>query len=191
MEPDRDAFQAEALAALNSVYRFARQLTQDPADTEDLVQDTYLRAFQNFQQYRLGTNCTAWLFTICRNLWVQKRQRENRITPYADADLQEIVASRQVRRAGGDILPRIFDMPEFGDVLERALASIPETYRTPVVLIDAEDHTYATAAAIVGVPIGTIRSRLFRGRRLLQQQLMAYAEDAGLIAPSEAKEADD
>ena len=171
------------MPALDSVYRFACQLTRDPSDAEDLVQDTYLRAFQNRHRYELGTNCTAWLFTICRNLWLQNRQRESRITPYADTELDDLAGPRGQWPATGS-LASVFDLPEFDDVLQRALESIPENYRTPVVLIDAEDNTYATTAAILGVPIGTVRSRLFRGRRLLQGKLLAYAEDAGLVSAS-------
>ena len=186
MATELQAFEREALDALDSVYRFAWQLTHDPVDTEDLVQDTFLRAFQHRHQYQLGTNCTAWLFTICRNLWIQQRQREERITSYDDTDLEDIATSKWALDSGAPLSPAIFDLPEFDDVLRRALASIPETYRTPVVLIDIEDYTYATAAGVLDVPIGTVRSRLFRGRRLLQRRLVAYAQDAGLIPESPA-----
>ena len=180
-------FEAETLAALDSVYRFARQLTKDPADTDDLVQDPYLRAYRSRHQYRLGTNCTAWLFTICHNTWIQKRQRESRITALQNSELDEVASARPYHTGGGDLaLRRIMELPEFDAVLGRALGLLPEIYRTPVVIIDVEDQTYDAAAAILSVPIGTVRSRLFRGRRLLQQHLTAYAEDAGLITSGSA-----
>ena len=180
-------FERETLAALDSVYRFAMQLTQDAADSDDLVQDTFLRAYKHRDQYELGTNCTAWLFTICRNLWIQKRHREQRVTACEDAELEELALAYRTASVETD-LSRVFDLPEFDDVLQKGLESIPETYRTPVVIVDVEDQTYQGAADILGVPIGTVRSRLFRGRRLLQDWLTAYAEDAGLVSRTVALE---
>ena len=177
------AFETETLDALDSVYRFALQLTKDPCDCEDLVQDTLLRAYRSRHQYRLGTNCTAWLFTICHNLWIQRRMRERRVTAWEEADLDDLASSRRLQNGTIDLpLRRVVELPEFDEVLRRALAVLPEIYRTPVVVIDVEDQTYESAAAILDVPIGTVRSRLFRGRRLLQRQLIAYAEDAGLTS---------
>jgi RNA polymerase sigma-70 factor (ECF subfamily) len=183
--PTENGFEKEALDAMDSVYRFALQLTRDPSDCDDLVQETYLRAYRNRHQYRLGTNCTAWLFTICHNLWVQQRQREQRVTAWQESDLDELASAR--RHAHGAVEPalrRMMELPEFDEVLRHALALLPEVYRTPVVIIDVEDQTYESAAAILAVPIGTIRSRLFRGRRMLRDRLLAYAQDAGLAAGS-------
>ena len=184
---DETTFEGETLEALDSVYRFALQLTKDPADSDDLVQDTYLRAYRSRHQYRLGTNCTAWLFTICHNLWIQKSQRESRITAVENSELDEIASARRHQNGVVDLaLRRIMELPEFDDVLIRALTTLPEIYRTPVVIIDVEDQTYDSAATILNVPIGTVRSRLFRGRRLLQQHLIAYAQDAGLVMSGRA-----
>ncbi len=178
------SFEEETLGALDSVFRFALQLTKDPADRDDLVQDTYLRAYRARHQYKLGTNCTAWLFTICHNVWIQKQQRDGRMTSWEEADLDEIATARRIDTGFVDAsLRRVVELPEFDGVLTRALAVLPEIYRSPVVIIDVEDQTYDSASTILDVPIGTVRSRLYRGRRLLQQQLAAYAEDAGLIAP--------
>ncbi len=178
-----DGFETETLDALDSVYRFALQLTKDPCDCDDLVQDTYLRAYRSRHQYRLGTNCTAWLFTICHHLWIQQRQREGRITAWQETDLDGIASSRRFENGAIDVsLRRVLELPEFDEVLSRALGALPEIYRTAVAIIDVEDQTYESAATILDVPIGTVRSRLFRGRRLLQRQLFAYAEDAGLIS---------
>jgi RNA polymerase sigma-70 factor (ECF subfamily) len=181
------SFEEETLSALDSVFRFALQLTKDPADRDDLVQDTYLRAYRARHQYKLGTNCTAWLFTICHNVWIQKQQRDGRMTSWEEADLDEIATARRLEIGFVDVsLRRLVELPEFDGVLSKALAVLPEIYRTPVVIVDVEDQTYDAASTILEVPIGTVRSRLFRGRRLLQRQLVAYAEDAGLIhSPSE------
>lgn len=178
----RAAFERETLAALDSLYRFALHLTRDPAEADDLVQDTYLRAYRNRDQYQLGTNCTAWLFTICRNAWAQKRHREERVTPCELTKLDELALSHRDYPSSGDgCLSDVLELPEFDEVLARALAAVPVTYRMPVAIVDVEDQTYQAAAEILGVPIGTVRSRLFRGRRLLQQGLLAYAQDAGLV----------
>ena len=175
-------FEGETLAALDSVYRFALQLTKDPSDSEDLVQDTYLRAYRSREKYQLGTNCTAWLFTICHNLWIQQSLREQRMTACEDAELDEIALVRRRHSGTADVaVRRVVELPEFDEVLDGALSGLPEIYRTAVVIVDVEDQTYDTAAAILRVPIGTVRSRLFRGRRLLQERLTAYAEDAGLL----------
>ena len=177
------AFEQETLAALDSVYRFSMQLTKDPADADDLVQDTFLRAYKSRHQYRLGTNCTAWLFTICHNLWIQKRQRDGRMTACENSELDQLAAVSRYELGDVDLsLRRLLELPEFDDVLGRALGVLPEIYRTPVVIVDVEDQTYEAAATILRVPIGTVRSRLFRGRRMLQDHLTAYAEDAGLSA---------
>ena len=184
---DETTFEGETLAALDRVYRFALQLTKDPADSDDLVQDTYLRAYRSRHQYRLGTNCAAWLFTICHNVWIQKSQRESRITTYENSELDEIASTRRHQNGVVDLaLRRIMELPEFDEVLSRALTMLPEIYRTPVVIVDVEDQTYDAAATILNVPIGTVRSRLFRGRRLLQQHLIAYAQDAGLVMSGRA-----
>ena len=170
------------MAALDSVYRFALQLTKDPSDSEDLVQDTYLRAYRSREQYQLGTNCTSWLFTICHNLWIQQGLREQRMTACEDAELDQIASVRRHHAGTADLALRsAVELPEFDEVLDGALSALPEIYRTAVVIIDVEDQTYDTAAAILRVPIGTVRSRLFRGRRLLQERLTVYAEDAGLL----------
>lgn len=180
-------FESETLEALDGVYRFALQLTRDPSDAEDLVQDTYLRAYRSRHQYQLGTNCTAWLFTICHNLWIQKRQREGRVTAVEDETLDELASARRGTDASiGPSMRNVLELPEFGDVLSEALADLPEVYRSPVVIVDIEDQTYDAAATVLGVPIGTVRSRLFRGRRLLQRRLVAYAQDAGLVVRNRA-----
>lgn len=175
-------FDDEALAALDAVYRFAVHLTRDAADADDLVQETYARAYAHRAQYTLGTNCTAWLCTICRNVFLRQKARVEREPPVADPDLESLAAAAVFIAAQGYGLDDdAFERPDFRVALQRALQRLPNAYRSAVILVDVEDMNYADAAAVLGVPIGTLRSRLFRGRRLLQQDLLQFAVDAGIV----------
>lgn len=179
----REAFEREALPHLNSVYRFALSLSGNEAVAEDLTQDTFLNALKAWRQYEPGTNCRAWLFTICRNLRSRQAVRQNREEP-ADAAELESLASAALHSGLSESDPQrgFLDAPELGDVVRAELQKLPEEYREVIVLSDLEDQSYATIAAVLGVPIGTVKSRLFRGRRLLQEALIEYARDAGLVA---------
>lgn len=177
------------LASIEVVHRFALQLTQDPIAAEDLVQETYLRALAHRAQYTLGTNCRAWLFTICRNAFLKGAVRDARETAVGDAELEAMgAAAMHAAVAASDPTGAVFERADLDDAVRRALDKLPDEYRAVVALVDIEDQSYATVAGILGVPVGTVRSRLFRGRRLLQKELLAYAVDAGLIsAPAEPK----
>lgn len=180
----RDAsFDAMALAALPHVVRFARSLAHDDALADDLVQETYLRAYRSWETFKEGHDARRWLFTICRNVYLRQREREARVvdTSGEDAELESLAASvehRDASRLGdGDLLDRIDVAP----AIRAALAKVPEVYRTAVILVDVEGESYETAAEVLGVPVGTVRSRLFRARRLLQQSLYTHAVDAGIV----------
>lgn len=180
--PDsREAFEHEALPHLNSVYCFARALTGDDSAAEDLTQDTYLNALKAWRQYTPGTNCRAWLFTICRNLRVRQAVRAHREEPADVAELESLASASLEASLGGEE-NGFFDAPDLGDALRRELAKLPEEYREVVALSDVHDQSYETVARILAVPVGTVKSRLFRGRRMLQEGLMVYARDAGIIA---------
>lgn len=176
-----DAFSALALTALDDVYRFARSLTRDEADAEDVVQETYLRAFRSWQTFQMGTDVRRWLFTIARNVFLRSRERGQREVTLDD-DGAEAVDAAQARaawlRRGLDPLLARADL---APAIQEALDAIPETFRSAVVLVDLEDQSYEDAAAVLGVPVGTVRSRLFRGRKLLQEQLLLHAQDLGII----------
>jgi RNA polymerase sigma-70 factor (ECF subfamily) len=175
-------FEQELLSAIEAVHRFAVHLVRDAARAEDLVQETYLQALAHRHQYEPGTNCRAWLFTICRHLHLKRGARADREVATEDAALEALAAAGvHAGMAGTDPEGALFERPELAEVVGRALARLPEEYRAVVALIDIEDQSYADAARVLGVPVGTVRSRLFRGRRLLQEDLLAYAEDAGLI----------
>ena len=182
--PDRrSAFEAEALPYLDAVYRYAYALARDRAAAEDLTQDTFLQALRHWEQYRPGTNARAWLFTICRNLFLRQRERRAREEPTETAVLDGLAAATQSFAAPPDAGRALFDAPELGDVIRRELDKLPTEYREVVELSDLQDQSYADIAQVLGVPLGTVKSRLFRGRRLLQEALVDYARDAGLLPP--------
>lgn len=178
--PERDAsFEAEALPWLSDVYRFALSLTRDEANAEDVVQETYLRAYRSWHTYQPGTDARRWLFTICRNVFLRTRERESRQVDVEDGDVEAVAAVRQLEDAPRDSAEALLSRVDLAPALDRALRDLPEPFRSAVVLVDVEDQSYEAAASILDVPIGTVRSRLFRGRRLLQNELLDYARDAG------------
>jgi RNA polymerase sigma-70 factor (ECF subfamily) len=183
---DHDAFSALALTALDDVYRFARSLTRDPSDAEDVVQETYLRAFRSWKTFQAGTDVRRWLFTIARNAFLRSRERGQREV-ILDDDGAAAADAEQAQEAwvrGG--LDPILDRTDLGPAISAALAELPEVYRSAVVLVDLEDQPYEAAAEVLGIPVGTVRSRLFRGRKLLQQRLAQHARDAGIIPDDDA-----
>jgi RNA polymerase sigma-70 factor (ECF subfamily) len=154
-------------------------LTRDAADADDLTQETFLRAYENWSTFRPGTDCRKWLFAICRNLFLRHQQRSRRFVAVDDAD-GELTATRQLYfRARAEGMKDVFDHLDIGPALERGLASLTPEHREAIILIDVEDYTYADAAVTLDVPIGTVRSRLFRARRILQGVLLEYARDMG------------
>jgi RNA polymerase sigma-70 factor (ECF subfamily) len=179
----RAAFQAETLPHLDAVYRYAYALSRDRSEAEDLTQDTFLQALRHWDQFRPGTNARAWLFTICRNLFLRQRERRSREEPTEAAVLDGIAAAARAFAAPPDAGRALFDAPELGDVIRRELDKLPAEYREVVELSDLQDQSYADIAQVLGVPLGTVKSRLFRGRRLLQEALVDYARDAGLLPP--------
>jgi RNA polymerase sigma-70 factor (ECF subfamily) len=180
MTRERDArFEVEALPWLDDVYRFALSLTRDPADADDVVQETFRRAYRSWHTFQPGSDARRWLFTITRNVFLRSRERERRHVEVEDGDLEALntfIAHGQMVRDGADqILSRI----DLAPALRRALDELDEPFKSAVLLVDLEDQSYEAAAAILGGPIGTVRSRLFRGRRILQDKLITYARDAG------------
>jgi RNA polymerase sigma-70 factor (ECF subfamily) len=181
---DRDAaFERDVLRCLPDVARFARALTHDAADADDLVQETFLQAYRGYHTYVAGADPRRWLFTICRHAFARERGRAARVITTADgtdAELETLAAVRghaAAMRAGDDVLLARLDL---GPAIARAMAALPEAFRAAVLLVDGEGQSYEAAAAVEGVPVGTIRSRLFRARRLLQEALLDHARDAGV-----------
>jgi RNA polymerase sigma-70 factor (ECF subfamily) len=180
-------FEREALPWMDDVYRFARSMTRDEADADDLVQETYLRAYRAWHTFEPGSDCRRWLFTICRNVFLRTRVREARRvdTGGDDAVLETMAAVREASPFAQQNADAIFSRIDLVPAIRKALGTLPDAFRSAVVLVDVEGQSYDEAATVLGVPIGTVRSRLFRGRRLLQQQLLTYAKDSGIAVPEE------
>jgi RNA polymerase sigma-70 factor (ECF subfamily) len=179
--PDTDTeFAATALPLLPYVVRVARALTRDEADADDLVQETFLRAYRSWHTFQPGTDCKRWLSQICRNLMVDDRRREQREMAFPAHELESLAAvevHQQAQAAGvGDMYARM----DLGPAILAAIATLDPIFRDVVVLSDVEDLSYAEIAGRLDVPVGTVRSRLYRARRQLQEQLLDYAVDAGL-----------
>ena len=180
------SFENEALPHLDAVYRFAFRLTGSAPDAEDLVQDTFLRAYRSWNRYEPGTRAKSWLFTICRNAFLRQRQHDTR----RDEVMQKAVQTSGDADIGTEtalFMPYQQD-PEgsfFFSLIDRTIIEmierIPAEFRDVVLLSDLEGFTYAEMADLLEVPIGTIKSRLFRGRRLLQDRLYHFATEAGYL----------
>lgn len=172
-------FEEEALVHLDTLYNVALRLTGNASDAEDLVQDTVTKAFRAWDKYQRGTNCRAWLVTILRNTFINQFRRESkRPTPVQFDTVEDfsVFETVQDRDPEGSFYRSIVD-----DEVKRAIQELPEDFRIPVVLSDVEGMGYAEIAEILGVPVGTVKSRLFRGRRRLQQRLYEYALEMGYI----------
>lgn len=177
------AFDAEALPHLDALYRVALRLTGDPSQAEDLVQDTMLKAYRSWRQYRPGSNAKGWLLTILRNTFINDYRRR-KLEPIA-TDL-EAVEPHAIYRAIEDVDPEgaFFDRIVDDKVLE-AIDALPPDFREVLVLSDMEGLRYGEIAETLQVPVGTVKSRLFRARRQLQAALYAYAVESGIIPPRE------
>jgi RNA polymerase sigma-70 factor (ECF subfamily) len=173
------AFESEALPLLPNVARFARLLTRNLVDAEDLTQETFLRAYEHWSTFRPGTNCRQWLFAICRHAYLRDRKRAARFVATDDPDHESFAARALYDFAATSGLGALFDRVDLGPSIERGISELPDDYRETLLLIEVEDRSYADAADILGVPIGTVRSRLFRARRLLQESLIEHARDRG------------
>ena len=174
----RKQFEDEALVHLDALYSFALKLTRSRDEAEDLVSDTVLRALDRWEQYRLGTNIRAWLFTILYHAFVSRKRRVDA----REVQLPEDIDARSAYEVVGEADPegRFYDS-FLDEEITRAIDALPEDYRSAVVLSDVQGLRYAEIAEILGIPEGTVKSRLFRGRRILQRKLIHYATDMGYI----------
>jgi RNA polymerase sigma-70 factor (ECF subfamily) len=180
-----EAFEQEALPWLDDVYRFALSLTRDEADAEDVVQDTFLRAYRSWETYALGSDCRRWLFTICRNAFLRSREREPLTIELLDGEREAFAAGAlSVPDTPYNALEDILSRTDLLPAIERALERVPAPFRSALMLVDIEEQSYEAAAEILGIPIGTVRSRLFRGRRIMQELLVTHARDAGILRGS-------
>ncbi|MEX2435418.1 MAG: sigma-70 family RNA polymerase sigma factor [Balneolaceae bacterium] len=176
-------FNEEIIPHLDALYNFGLRLTADPNDAEDLVQDTIVKAYRFFSSYEKGTNAKAWLFRILKNSYINNYRKKSKKPQEVDYD--EVATFYETIRAErtetSDLEDKMF-RELIDDDISNALDEIPEDFRTVVLLCDVEDFTYEEIANMLDVPIGTIRSRLHRGRNLLKAQLMEYAGKRGYVS---------
>ena len=174
----RAQFEREALVHLDALYSFGLKLTRARDDAEDLVSDTILRAFDRWEQYQLGTNVRAWLFTILYHTFVSRKRRIDA----REVQLPDEPESWSAYEAVGESDPEGKFYDSFIDEeVTREIDRLPEDYRMAVVLSDIQGLRYAEIAEILGIPEGTVKSRLFRGRRILQKRLVDYAVEMGYV----------
>jgi len=179
-------FHEEALPHMDAVFRFALRLSGAQDQAEDLVQETFLRAFRSWDRYTPGTQCKSWLFTICRNVFLRQRERGQRhdeiVAEHVDRSTGpfEVVNPVWVEAGKTDPEGDFFDSIVDEAVLKR-VSELPEDFRTAVILSDLEGLSYQEIAEVMEVPVGTVKSRLFRGRRILQRVLYDYAVSMGYI----------
>jgi RNA polymerase sigma-70 factor (ECF subfamily) len=174
---DRVRFEEDALALADDAYRVARRLTQSASEAEDLVQEAYVRAFRSWEQYKPGTNLRAWLLRIVHNLAIdasRKRARTPQTEPVEEGDYY--LYNRLGGAAAPDESEAALERLSQGNVVS-ALAALPHQYRDTVVLVDLAEFSYQDAADILDVPIGTVMSRLHRGRRMLKTSLAETLDD--------------
>jgi len=183
----KPGFEEEALPHLDAVYRFALRLAGTADEAEDLVQETFLRAYRAWDQFEQGTRAKSWLFTICRNVFLRRRERAQRheeiVSEKADRSGPDPVNPVWVSALGSDPEGEFFDSIVDDKIIE-AIEALPEEYRTAVVLSDVEGLPYQEIAELIEVPVGTVKSRLFRGRRRLQKVLYEHAVEMGYIPAS-------
>ena len=181
------SFEDEAIPHMDAVYRFALRLSGGKDSAEDLVRDTYFRAFRAWDQYTPGTRCKSWLFTICRNVFLRQRERVQRhdeiVAEAAYEDPRALSREAPVFAASHDSDPEsAFFQSIVDEQILAAIDALPGEYRMTVVLSDLEDLSYNEIAEIMEIPVGTVKRRLFRGRRQLQKQLYEYAVEMGYIS---------
>jgi RNA polymerase sigma-70 factor (ECF subfamily) len=180
----RASFEQEALVHLDALYRVALRLTGNAADADDLVQETMLKAYRAWDQYEKGTNAKGWLLTILRNSFINEYRRRTRHPETVDVDTIEpfaVFGEVQEDDPQGAFFDQIVD-----DEVLKAIDELPVAFRETLVLSDVEGMSYQEIGKILGVPVGTVKSRLFRARQALQGKLYEYAVSMGYIKGSPA-----
>lgn len=177
-------FEAMALPFLDALYNKALYLTRSPEDASDLVQETYLRACRTFDNFTEGTNGKAWLFTILYSIFINKYRKAQRQPSIVSIDELEEVYHRELSDPAWDdefAVLAASDTEWQGEEITQALGKLPEEFRAAVLLVDVDQFTYEDAAGVLNCPVGTLRSRLFRARRVLFVELRDYARKMGFI----------
>ena len=177
-------FEETAMPFVDSLYNTAYRMTRNAEDAQDLVQETYFKAYRYYDKFAEGTNLKAWLFKILKNTFInnyRKKQKQPYQTDFADIEesLESRVqddAHRSLSRPDEILLENVLD-----EHVQKAMDGLPEDYRMAVVLADLEGFSYKEVAEILEVPVGTVMSRLYRGRKLLEEAMLRYARDHGYL----------
>ncbi|MDH4069731.1 MAG: sigma-70 family RNA polymerase sigma factor [Ignavibacteria bacterium] len=170
-------FEEEALPHLDLLFNFARKMTNSSEDASDLVQETYLKAYRFWHSYEKGTNIKAWLFRILRNTYINRYRKESKGPDEVDFESVQNLNHKSNGHGTPPLDQALGSLME--DDVSTAIASLPDDFRTVVILCDIEGLSYEEIAEFVECPIGTVRSRLHRGRRFLRTQLLEYARKRG------------
>ena len=182
---DRTDFAEQAMQFAPQLYSSALRMTRNAADAEDLIQETYLRAYRGYNNFEEGTNLRAWLFRILTNTYInsyrarQRRPQESELGDVEDLYLYKRISGLDVAsRSAEDTLFDLFT----DDEVKKALEDLPESFRLPVLLADVQGFSYKEIAEMLDVPIGTVMSRLHRGRKAMQKALIDFASERGLLS---------
>jgi RNA polymerase sigma-70 factor, ECF subfamily len=182
--PARNDFESQAMGFVDALYNTALRMTRNAQDAEDLVQETYFKAYKHFDKFESGTNLKAWLFKIMKNTFINNYRRKQLTPPQSDfADIEGSFesqvseeATRQIKSPEEELLEDVLD-----EDVQRALDDLPVDYRMVVVLADIEGFSYKEIGDILDIPLGTVMSRLYRGRKLLEAELLRYAREHGYL----------
>ena len=188
---DQADFERDAMQYTRQLYSAAMRMTRNPSDAEDLVQETYLKAYRAYHTFQEGTNLKAWLYRILTNTYINKYRKDSRrpsevdLGTVEDMYLYRRLGSEESAEAARTTEDRVLDGMVESDV-KQAVEELPETFRMPVLLADLEGFSYKEIAEILDIPIGTVMSRLHRGRKAMQKRLWGFAKQRGLL-PEDAK----
>jgi len=184
-------FEELFLPLLNNLYSIALRMTRNERDAEDLVQETYLKAYRFFHRFERGTNARAWVLTILTNTFrtrYRKKKQEPDMVDFdavenfclADELVKEITAADKSEARGADVVTSVLKDYVSDDII-KALETVPEQFRIAVLLSDVEGFSYQEISEILGISVGTVKSRIFRGRKILQKQLWDFAKEKGIL----------
>ena len=182
---DSKDFAEKAMQYAPQLYSSALRMTRNAADAEDVIQETYLRAYRGYKNFEEGTNLRAWLFRILTNTYINSyRARQRRPQESELADVEDLYLYKRI--SGIDVTSRsaedtLFDLFT-DDEVKKALEDLPESFRLPVLLSDVQGFSYKEIADMLDIPIGTVMSRLHRGRKAMQKALIDYASERGLLS---------
>jgi RNA polymerase sigma-70 factor (ECF subfamily) len=175
-------FQLEAFPHKDALYNYALKIVRDPDDAQDLVQDTYYKAFKNYHQFKTGTNSKAWMFMILKNTFINNYRKLKREPIKVDYDeIENIYENVKSNWTNENNLDLEFYHNLLDDELSDALSKLPKKMKEVFLLCDLEGYSYEEIAEIVNIPVGTVRSRLHRARKFLQEELFGYAKTNGYL----------